>query len=214
MASSDRAQSRTAPFNAMRSALDDFGIEMKLAREALQAPSDQHLRGGLARLRSHLLHHGVREQRASVRGRRLVLRRAERGIAHDADALLLAPLDHLTLAEVGVDFDLVDGDRDLGDGGEVLELRAREKFDTPMLRTFPFSTNSSRHAHVCVYSILIVQMGLGEPSGSRSGCGCPSGFSSFFSKNAKGPARHAPRQGDSHPPTRQSVSACTRLGND
>lgn len=41
-------------------------------------------------------------------------------------------------------------------------------------------------AQVFVYSILIDQIGLGEPSGRRRGCGVPSGFSSFFSPKANG----------------------------
>ena len=66
------------------------------------------------------------------------------------------------------------------------EARTVVKFETPMLRTWPRWTKFSITFHVCVYSILMDQIGLGEPSGSRSGWGMPGGFSSFFSPKAKG----------------------------
>ena len=66
------------------------------------------------------------------------------------------------------------------------DARTVVKFETPILRTWPRLTNFSMTFHVCVYSILIDQIGLGEPSGRRSGWGVPGGFSSFFSPKAKG----------------------------
>ena len=67
-----------------------------------------------------------------------------------------------------------------------MEARTVVKFETPILRTWPRLTNFSMTFHVCVYSILIDQIGLGDPSGRRSGWGVPGGFSSFFSPKAKG----------------------------
>jgi hypothetical protein len=55
--------------------------------------------------------------------------------------------------------------------------------------TLPLATMSSNAFHVALYSILMVQMGLGEPSGSRSGWGTPGGFSRTFSPNANGLVR-------------------------
>ena len=65
----------------------------------------------------------VVQQRRAVGLGRAIGRRAERGIAHHADAGTLAVLQHLRLRQVRVDLDLVDSRDDLHvDGGSPVIL--------------------------------------------------------------------------------------------